>query len=319
MIDVVLLGTGAMVPLPGRWLSSVLIRVNGALILFDCGEGTQIAMRQVHWGFRRLDAICLSHLHADHVAGLPGLFHTVANAGRTGPLRIFGPAGTVDVVNGLRVIAPQLPYEIVVNELADGATFTLPEGLNGSVREGRHGVPCLGYRMSADRGPAFRRDRALALGVPRAEWSRLQDGETVIVDGSMVRPADVLGEDRTGISLGLITDTRPTEGLVELVRDVDLLICEATYGEDAELPKAERHGHMTIREAATLATQASVGNLWLTHFGAGMREPESYHSFAQSLFASTEIGHRGLTGSMTFRHHYERVGSADQAGSSMTE
>lgn len=319
MIDVVLLGTGAMVPLPGRWLSSALIRANGSLILFDCGEGTQIAMRQVHWGFRRIDAICLSHLHADHVAGLPGLFHTVANAGRTEPMRIFGPSETSDVVNGLRVIAPHLPYDIEVIELEDGETFGLPGGLRGCVREGTHRVPCLGYRLTADRGPAFRRDRAVTLGVPREEWSRLQDGETVIVDGRTVRPADVLGEDRPGIALGLITDTRPTEELVDLVRDVDLLICEATYGEDAELPKAERHGHMTIREAATLAGQASVSNLWLTHFGARMSYPESYRSFAQSLFASTEIGHSGLIGSLTFRHGYERVESDHLAVPSQVE
>lgn len=307
MIDVVLLGTGAMVPLPGRWLSSALIRANGSLTLFDCGEGTQIAMRQVHWGFRRLNAICLSHVHADHVAGLPGLFHTVANAGRTAPMRIFGPPGTSEVVNGLRVIAPNLPYEIEVIELEDGATFTLEESLTGAVREGEHRVPCLGYRLNIDRDPVFRRDRAIALGVPRERWSRLQIGETLIVDGRTVRPADVLGEERPGIALGLITDTRPTDVLAGLVRDVDLLICEATYGEDAERPKAERHGHMTIREATALAGEAGVRNLWLTHFGAGMREPESYRSFARSLFAKTEIGHRGLSGTLTFRGGYELV------------
>lgn len=307
MIDVVLLGTGAMMPLPGRWLSSALIRAGGSLILFDCGEGTQIAMRQVHWGFRRLDAICLSHLHADHVAGLPGLFHTVANAGRTEPMRIFGPPGTSDVVGGLRVIAPRLPYDIEVIELEDDARFDLPGGLTGHAREGEHRVTCLGYRLAADRGRAFRWDRVAALSVPKERWSRLQAGETVTVDGRTVRPADVLGDPRPGVAIGLITDTRPTERLVELVRGVDLLICEATYGEDDELPKAERHGHMTIREASNLAERAGVRNLWLTHFGAGMSEPESYRPLVWSLFASAEIGHSGLTGSLTFRRGYERI------------
>lgn len=311
MIDVVLLGTGAMVPLPGRWLSSALIRVNGSLILFDCGEGTQIAMRQVHWGFRRLDAICLSHLHADHVAGLPGLFHTVANAGRVEPMRIFGPPGTGDVVNGLRVIAPHLPYDVYITELEDDQIFTIPGGLTGRVREGKHRVTCLGYRLSAERKPAFRQDRAIALGVPRAKWSHLQDGETVIVDGRPVRPTDVLGEARPGIALGLITDTRPTGVLAELVRGVDLLICEATYGDDADLPKAELHGHMTMREAAALARQAGVQNLWLTHFGAGMKDPGSYRSFVRELFATTEIGHRGLSGTLTFRNGYDLVEASD--------
>lgn len=308
VIDVVLLGTGAMVPLPGRWLSSALIRVNGSLILYDCGEGTQIAMRQVHWGFRRLDAICLSHLHADHVAGLPGLFHTVANAGRTGPMHIFGPPGTGRVIDGLRVIASHLPYRIEVTELEDAETFTLPGGLTGSVRQGVHRVSCLGYRLSADRQPAFLPDRAAALGVPRELWSRLQNGETIILRDQMVRPTDVLGEARPGIALGLITDTRPSEALMELVRNVDLLICEATYGEDADRAKAELHGHMTMREAAVLASQASVRNLWLTHFGAGMTEPASYRSFVQALFPAVEIGESGLAASLTFRRGYERTG-----------
>lgn len=307
VIDIMLLGTGAMVPLPGRWLSSALIRVNGSLILFDCGEGTQIAMRQAHWGFRRLDAICLSHVHADHVAGLPGLFHSVANAGRRAPMRIFGPSGTGEVVNGLRVIAPDLPYDVTVSELEDGASFTVAGSLAGSVRDGKHRVPCLGYRLSADRGPVFRRDRAIALGVPRQKWSLLQVGETVSVEGREVKPGDVLGEDRPGVALGLITDTRPTEGLAELVHDVDLLVCEATYGEDADQPKAERHGHMTIREAAVLASDAGARNLWLTHFSAGMRDPGSYRSFARSLFAATEIGDQGLQGTLTFGRGYERV------------
>lgn len=307
MIDVVLLGTGAMMPLPGRWLSSTLIRANGSLILFDCGEGTQIAMRQAHWGFRRLDAICLSHLHADHVAGLPGLFHTVANAGRTEPLLIFGPPGTSDVVDGLRVIAPHLLYGVRVTELGDDQTFSLPGGLTGRVREGVHRVPVLGYRLTAERGPAFRRDHAIALGVPRPEWSRLQNGETVLVDGRTVHPAEVLGEARPGIALGLITDTRPTDHLTGLVHGVDLLICEATYGEDADRLKAERHGHMTIREAASLASQAEVRHLWLTHFGAGMTDPSAYRPFARALFGAAEIGHGGLTATLTFRRGYERI------------
>jgi len=313
VIDVVLLGTGAMVPLPGRWLSSALIRANGSLVLFDCGEGTQIAMRQAHWGFRRLDAICLSHLHADHVAGLPGLFHTVANAGRTEPLQIFGPPGTSDVVGGLRVIAPYLPYPVVVTELQDDETFTLPGGLAGRVREGVHRVPVLGYRLDVERGPAFRRDRAVTLGVPRSEWSRLQGGETVLVDGRIVHPAEVLGGPRPGVALGLITDTRPTGHLARLVNGVDLLICEATYGEDEDGPKAERHRHMTIREAATLASQAKVEHLWLTHFGAGMTDPSSYRQFAESLFEMAEIGHSGLTATLTFRRGYERMEPATAA------
>src|SRR3954471_22254923 len=135
MIDAVLLGTGGMLPLPSRWLSCLVIRVNGQLTLFDCGEGTQIAWRASGWGFRRLSAICISHTHADHVAGLPGLLHTVANSQRTEPLEIFGPRGTAAVVDGLRVIAPHLPFEVIVTELSDGDSCNLPAGLRGLVIE----------------------------------------------------------------------------------------------------------------------------------------------------------------------------------------
>src|SRR3954447_25805840 len=132
MLEAVLLGTGGMMPLPGRWLSSLLIRVSGQMTLFDCGEGTQIALRAAGWGFRRLGAICISHVHADHIAGLPGLLHTIANSGRVEPLSLVGPPGIGDVVRGLRVIAPVLPYEMVVSELNPGDAFLLPAGCIGS-------------------------------------------------------------------------------------------------------------------------------------------------------------------------------------------
>ena len=312
MIDVLLLGTGAMVPLPGRWLSSVLLRCRGSLILFDCGEGTQISWRRYHWGFRRLDAICLSHAHADHVAGLPGLLHTVAHAGRVEPLAIYGPVGIAEVVDGLRVIARPLPFAVDVRELGDGDRFTLPEGLQGKVRAGQHRVPVLGYRLDLDREPAFDRERAVALGVPQVLWSRLQRGERVEVAGRTIAPDAVLGEPRRGISIAFVTDTRPTDALSDLVHGSDLLICEATYGEDEDQPKAERHGHMTVREAATLAARSGAGVVWLTHFGAGMTEPGAYSDMARSVFPNTLMGGAGLTGRLTFANGYETVSEPDE-------
>src|SRR5690606_19806934 len=135
-------------------------RVGSSLILLDCGEGTQIAMRERHWGFRRLDAICLSHLHADHVAGIPGLLHTIANAGKTSPLEIYGPVGTIRVIEGLRTIAPVLPFDMVVHELDDGAAIEGPAGLAIRVAAGEHRVPVLGYRLERARAPRFDADRA---------------------------------------------------------------------------------------------------------------------------------------------------------------
>jgi ribonuclease Z len=303
MIDVALLGTGGMMPLPGRWLSSLLVRVNGAMTLFDCGEGTQIAWRQTGWGFRRLGAICISHTHADHIAGLPGLLHAVANAQRTEPIDLFGPSGTEAVVRGLRTIAPVLPFEVRVRELRDGERFALPGGLAGSCAAGEHGLPVLGYRAELARGRAFLPEQARRLGIPLPLWSRLQAGEPVEWEGGSVAPEHVLGLDRPGISLAYITDSRPVPGLEKLVSGVDLLICEGTYGDDVDLAKAVRNQHMTFREAATLARDAEAVRLWLTHFSPGLDDPAAFADNATDIFPNAVIGHDGLTTTLRF-HDY---------------
>ena len=305
MIDVMLLGTGAMVPLPDRWLSSAMMRVGSSLVLLDCGEGTQVAMRQRHWGFRRLDAICLSHLHADHVAGVPGLLHTLANAGKTEPLAIYGPTGTIAVMEGLRTLAPVLPYDVIVRELGNGDAVEGPAGLRISVAEGVHRVPVIGYRFDRARAPRFDPERARALDVPVQRWSLLQRGERVTVDGREVVPADVVGEPRPGVSLGFITDSRPTDALRDLVCGVDLLINEATFGSDDDIDKAERRGHMTFREAATLARDAGAGHLWLTHFSAGMDDPEAWRDNASGVFPDVTVGYAGLAGTIAFDGGYQ--------------
>lgn len=314
MIDLLLLGTGAMVPLPGRWLSSVLVRVGGSLMLLDCGEGTQITMRRFHWGFRRLDAICLSHHHADHVAGLPGLFHTVSNAGRTEPMHIYGPPGTIGMIKGLRVIAPYLAFDMVIHELDGGDEFELPSGLRGRAAEGAHRLPVLAYRFDLPRQPGFLPDRAEALGIPRQMWSRLQRGEAVEVNGRRFTPDQVLGGPREGVSFGFATDTRPTDQIRETMQGVDLLISEGTYGDDAAAEGAQRYGHMTFRQAATLAREVDAGGLWLTHFSAGMEDPEAWRPNAAEVFPAVEIGYAGMTGRIAFDEGYVSTGPADGQG-----
>lgn len=314
MIDVMLLGTGAMVPLPDRWLSSALLRTGQSMILLDCGEGTQIAMRERHWGFRRLTTICLSHLHADHCAGLPGLLHTVANAGKHSPLVIFGPPGTVDVVTGLRAIAPNLPYEVIVTELTDGATVEGPEGVRITVADGEHRVPVLAYRFDRPRGRRFQPERADELGVPIDRWSTLQAGTAVVVDGRTVEPKDVLGEDREGVALGFATDTRPIDGVRKLVSGVDLLISEATFGDDADVDKAIARGHMTFREAATLARDAGARHLWLTHFSAALEDPQAFVRFAVDVMPGVTVGYPGLSATLAFDGGYRVVTAVDCEG-----
>jgi ribonuclease Z len=303
VIDVVLLGAGGMMPLPGRWLSSLLVRANGELTLFDCGEGTQIAWRLAGWNLRRLGAICITHTHADHIAGLPGILHAVANADRVEPLDLFGPIGTARVVDGLRVIAPVLPFDLRVIELSHGDRFHLPGGLNGRCVAGEHGLPVLAYRASLDRSREFLPEKAEDLGIPVTLWKRLQTGEPVTWAGTTVDPEQVLGPPRTGIAVAYITDTRPVPVLRELASGVDLLVCEGTYGDDGDEPKAQRNLHLTFREAATLASEADIRLLWLTHFSPGLENPAAFSSNATDVFANTTIGYAGLTTRLDFSEH----------------
>jgi ribonuclease Z len=300
MIDAVLLGTGGMLPLPSRWLSCLVIRVNGQLTLFDCGEGTQIAWRRSGWGFRRLGAICISHTHADHVAGLPGLLHAVANAGRTDPISVFGPVGTARVVSALRTIAPVLPYEVLLTELRGGERFTLPGGLVGSCEPGDHALPVLAYRADLERSRAFMPERARALKIPIDLWKQLQGGESVSWPGGTAAPDEVLGPSRPGVSIAYVTDTRPVPTLPPFLQAVDLLVCEGTYGSDEELPKAVRNRHMTFREAATLATSANVDRLWITHFSPALEDPDAFVANATDMFPQATIGHDGLSIGLLF-------------------
>ncbi len=304
MIDVLLLGTGAMMPLPNRYLSATLFRTGPSLHLVDCGEGTQVAMREYHWGFKALDSILLTHFHADHVAGLPGLMHTLAHSGKTDPLHIVGPKGTYQVVEGLFVIVGGLPFEVYIHELAGGDVLELPGDVRVSATEGEHRLPVLAYRFDLDRSPAFLPEMAEELGIPRQLWGQLQRGEPVTLNGQEIAPSQVLSTPRKGASFGIATDTRPTRAVQEAMQGVDLLISEATYGDDADTEKAKLRGHMTFREAATLARDAGAGALWLTHFGVGLANPGDYIANATHVFPNTTLGESGLTGTIAFETGY---------------
>jgi ribonuclease Z len=296
VLDVALVGTGGMMPLPNRWLSSVLVRYGSHLILFDCGEGTQISLRSLGWGLKDIELILISHGHGDHVTGLPGLLLTLGNAGRTEPVTIVGPPGLTRIIEQLRVVAPHLPFEMRCTEVASGGECATLDDLTVSCVDAEHAVPCLAYRIDVPRGRKFLPDRAQALGVPVAAWKQLQHGESV----GEVSPDDVLGPPRRGLSVGLATDTRPTEAIARLVSDVDLLVAEGMYGSDDDLPRAVERKHMTFREAATLARQAGVRQLVLTHFSPSVVDPQQFATNASEIFPETIVGHDHLTLSLRF-------------------
>ena len=300
MIDICLLGTCGMMPMPNRWLSCALVRSGSTLTLIDCGEGTQIPWKSLGWGFRQLGAICLTHMHADHVAGLPGVLFMVAHAGRTEPLDIYGPVGTRYVVDGLRRIAAELPFPIMLHELKGGETFDLPGDLHGSCIAASHGVPCLAYRAELTRRPAFQVEKAKALDLPVQLWSRLQRGETLEHNGQVIQPEQVLGEPRRGISFTFITDTRPTKALVRLAADVDLLICESMYDSAEDIPLARAHGHMYAEESAGIARDAAAHALVLTHFSPKIADPAYAERAARRVFPNTRAGRDGMVVTLDF-------------------
>jgi ribonuclease Z len=311
MIDVALLGTGGTLPLPDRFLSCALLRCGGQLILIDCGEGTQVSLRKLGWGLKDVGTVLLTHFHADHVAGLPGLLLTIGNSGRTRdePLTIAGPRGVQRVVESLRVIAPYLPYPVRYREFAGGPAEPLAVGpLQVTACPGDHDVPCLAYRLALDRAPAFVPERARALGLPERRlagqrfslWKLLQSGQTVEYEGRTVRPQDVMGPPRPGLTVGFLTDSRPTRGLVEFFTDADLLICEATYGDPADRPKAIENKHMTFGEAAALGAAARARQLWLTHFTPALPNPEYFRREAEAAYPGVVIGREHLTTSLAF-------------------
>ncbi len=284
MLDICLLGTGGMMPLPKRWLTSLYARFNGSSLLIDCGEGTQVAIRQKGLGFKPIDTICFTHYHGDHIAGLPGLLLTMGNAERTEPLTMVGPKGLERVVGALRVIAPELPFPIRFIELS-GAQETLE--LNGyriTAFRVNHNVICYGYSLEILRAGKFSAENANALGIPLRYWNPLQKGNTIEADGITYTPDMVLGPPRKGIKVTYVTDTRPADSIVKNAAGSDLFICEGMYGEEDQIAKAKEKKHMMFQEAAQIAKTAGVAQLWLTHYSPALVRPDDYLDKARDIF-----------------------------------
>ena len=295
MIDLCLLGTGGTLPMPDRALSALYVRVNGRAMLIDCGEGTQVGIRRLGWGFRCLEGAVLTHFHGDHVTGLAGLLLSLEKAGKEDVFDIYGPMGLKRVVEGLCVIVPKLSYPVRLHELpAAGERFEMI-GLQIRAFPVDHGMPCFGYRLELPRAGAFDPEKARALKVPVQEWKRLQAGENVRVGLHTVRPEQVLGPDRKGISLVFSTDTRPCETLCKYTSGADLAILEGMYAEEEKMPLAIKNHHMLFREAAEIAREAGAERLVLTHFSTSLDEPEAGLHAAEAVFPGTVAGTDGMT------------------------
>ncbi len=305
MLDICLLGSGGMMPLPYRLLTSLLARYNGQSILIDCGEGTQIALKKRGWSPKPIDIICFTHYHADHISGLPGMLLTMGNAERTEPLTIIGPKGLTRVVSALRVIAPELPFEVKCVEIESENQTFLFEGFRIEAFRVNHNILCYGYSIVIERGAKFMVEKAQTLPIERKYWAVLQRGENVIVDGIEYTPDMVLGDLRKGLKVTYCTDTRPTESIISAASESDLFVCEGMYGDPEKAIKALEHKHMTFQEAALLAKKAKVKQLWLTHFSPSLTKPEEYLVETRDIFPQTEVGKDGKTIELVFEDDAE--------------
>lgn len=300
MLDVCLLGTGGMMPLPSRWLTSLMTRYNGSNLLVDCGEGTQIAIKEKGWNYKPIDVICFTHFHADHISGLPGILLAMGNAERTKPLTLVGPKGLERVVNSLRVIAPELPFSLKFIELHDAEANMELCGYHIKAFRVNHNIVCYGYTIEIPRAGRFQPEQAKEHGIPQRYWSLLQKGQTVDCEEGHFIPDMVMGPPRKGIKLTYTTDTRPTESILRNAEKSDLFICEGMYAEKDKLKKAKQYKHMTFYEAAQLAREADVRELWLTHFSPSLIHGESYMDEVRKIFSHAYLGKDGKTVELDF-------------------
>ncbi len=300
MLDICLLGTGGMMPLPNRWTTSLLTRYNGSSLLIDCGEGTQVALKNSGWSFKPIDIICITHFHADHIAGLPGFLLTMGNAERTEDLLIIGPKGVEKVVNSLRVIAPELPFQIKFHELSEDFETIEANGYIIDAFKVYHRVTCYGYNIRINRQGKFDADAARKLDIPLNCWNRLQKGEVIEAEGRVFTPDMVLGPPRKGIKLTYCTDSRPVAAIADNAKGADLFICEGMYGEPGKEAKAKEYRHMTMYEAAKLARTAEVKEMWLTHYSPSLVRPEEYLNQVRSVFERTKMPRDGWNKTIDF-------------------
>ena len=304
MIDLTLLGCGGNVPMPNRFLSSLFINYKGRKMLIDCGEGTQVAMKKYNCGFKTIDLILITHLHGDHIIGLIGLLQTMGNSGKTDDLTIVGPVGITDAMNAIKVLVEYLPYRVYVIENPK-EKFSLEhdilKDIDISTIDLEHSTECIGYSLYFKRKAKFDRQKAMSNDVPQILWKKLQEQDTVIYNDKTYYSSMVLGDERKGIKLSFITDTRPTFEIPQFIYGSDLFICEGMYGDDLDISKAVKNKHMTFREAASLANAGNVDKLLLTHFSPSIEEPKDFAHNATNLFKDTIIGEDGLSLSLSYK------------------
>ncbi len=285
------LGTSGMMPLPGRFLTSVLLRRDGELFLFDCGEGTQVSLKMLNLKWKKISAIFISHMHADHVTGLPGLLMLSSQVEREEPLYIYGPQKLVEYIDASRKILDMyINYEIIVTPVTEGEIYH-GDGFSINAFPLVHTKPCFGYSLVEEkRKGEFYPDKALELGVPKGRlWGKLQNGESVTLDdGRIISSSMVMGNPREGRKFSYVTDSLYFPEISDYVHDSDLLFCEGMFASDLK-DSAHEKKHMTSAEAAMIARDGYCDKLCLQHYSPRYsdRELKVLKDEAREIFPNT--------------------------------
>lgn len=305
MIDITLLGCGGSMPTPDRYLSSTLISYRGRKILIDCGEGTQVSMKIVNSGFKSIDYICITHIHGDHIIGLPGLLSTIGNSGREELLTIIGPEGIKEAVDAFMVIVRDLPYELRVIENPKEDIIVnnnyICKDIIISTLEVDHSTPCIAYSFYIKRKAKFDLEKAIANNVPKELWNKLQNGRDIRVEDTLYTKDMVMGQPRKGLKVSLVTDTRPNEAIEQFVKNSDLLICEGMYGDESDIDRAIKNKHMVFSESANIAKNSQSEMLLLTHYSPILKDPSIYIENATNIFENTILGTDRLNINLVFK------------------
>ncbi|MDE6729594.1 MAG: ribonuclease Z, partial [Oscillospiraceae bacterium] len=279
MPEICLLGTGGMIPLKERFLTSLFVEHNGKAVLIDCGEGTQVAFAKHEKKLSKIETILITHGHADHVTGLPGLLLSLGNCSRTEDLDIYYPEKWDAVIRSLLSVCGCLPFRVNLIGMPDYPCSWTAEKIDPmmeiAVMPLQHKVPCMGYSMTFRKKPEFLPEIAKKLEIPVQYWKQLHAGNVIVLpDGREIRPEQVTGASRKAIKITYTTDTLPIPDIVDFAKDSDLLICEGMYGDLAKKSSMNQKGHMLMQDACELARDAHAERLWLTHYSPAEKHPE---------------------------------------------
>jgi ribonuclease Z len=286
-MELTFLGTSSALPTKNRSHPAIALKSFGEIILLDCGEGTQRQMSIAGLSPMKINHIFISHLHGDHILGLPGLVQSMAFRGRTEPLHIFGPWRTAQLVDNIKKLGYySMNFLIHTHEVSSGLIIN-KEAYKVYCSLAEHSIPDLAYRIEEKRSPKFLKDKALKLGLkPGPDFGKLQSGVSVELNGEIIHPEQVLGKERKGRQIVYSGDTMPCDSMVSLSKDVDVLIHESTFDE-ALKNRAVETGHSTAAGAARIAKDAGVKNLILTHISTRYQDTEKLHEEALDIFEDT--------------------------------